>query len=218
MAAKDVAMNIEAEHGTEMSRRAFFSVVGGAALATTVAASPAAAVDEDTLSDWMADAPNYDGTVIDMTREETVTIAVGSNDGFTYDPPAVRISPETTVVWEWTGEGGSHDVANEDGVFQSDLQDADGATFEHQFGESRFFPYKCTPHVSMGMKGAVIVEGDEETTSEESSEMEANPESSASMTGVAGMAAMGLLVLLSPFGLWFRQTYLAGKEPSADDW
>ncbi|MFC7230941.1 plastocyanin/azurin family copper-binding protein [Saliphagus sp. GCM10025308] len=34
----------------------------------------------------------------------------------------------------------------------------EGETFEHTFDETGTFTYYCSPHVSMGMKGAVVVE------------------------------------------------------------
>lgn len=213
MPDEDPGMSPETRYGSGMDRRTFLGAVGTTALAAT-ATVPAGAVEASEIDDWLSDAPNYDGSVADMTGSREVTITVGAGDGFAYDPPAVRVSPGTTVVWEWSGNGGSHDVASEDGAFQSDRQDAEGATFEHQFGESGFFPYKCTPHASMGMKGAVVV-AEEGATAEESSGNAANDDSSASTAGVAGMALMGLLVLLSPFGFWFRQS-LDGDERKGD--
>ncbi len=196
------SMSPETQYGS-MGRRTFLGVAGSAAFVPTVTV-PVGAVDDE-IDNWLSDAPNYDGSVADMTGSEDVTITVGAGDGFSYDPPAVRVSPGTTVVWEWSGNGGSHDVSSEDGAFGSERQDAEGATFEHRFEESGFVPYKCTPHVSMGMKGAVIVAG-EGATAEESSGDAASADSSASTTGVAGMVMMGLLVLLSPFGFWLRQS------------
>ncbi|MFC4987431.1 halocyanin domain-containing protein [Saliphagus infecundisoli] len=205
-------MSPETQYGS-MDRRTFLGVAGSAALAAT-ATAPVGAVDEGEIDDWLSDTPNYDGSVADMTGSEEVTITVGAGDGFAYDPPAVRVSSGTTVVWEWSGNGGSHDVSSEDGAFGSERQDAEGATFKHQFEESGFFPYKCTPHASMGMKGAVIV-AEEGATVEESSDDTASADSSASTAGIAGMATMGLMVLLSPFALWLRQS-LADDDSSAN--
>ena len=53
----------------------------------------------------------YDRTIEDLTGEAEVTVAVGAEDrGDAFDPVAFRIATETTVVWEWTGEGGGHNV------------------------------------------------------------------------------------------------------------
>ena len=72
-------------------------------------------------------------------------------------PAAIQVDSGTTVTWKWTGEGGAHNVVHEDGEFESDLQEEDGATFEHTFEEEGNFLYYCNPHRSQGMKGAVVV-------------------------------------------------------------
>ena len=61
------------------------------------------------------------------------------------------------MVWEWTGEGGTHNVVAEDGPFESETVDGDGHTFEHTFDAVGTYRYVCTPHRSLGMKGAVVV-------------------------------------------------------------
>jgi nitrite reductase (NO-forming) len=108
---------------------------------------------------WMADVDNYDG-VVDATGTDRVTVSVGApgNGGaFGFDPAAVEISTGTTVVWEWTGEGGMHDVSHDGGTFASELTDEAGHTFEHPFDDTGTFKYACTPHEPLGMKGVVVV-------------------------------------------------------------
>jgi len=109
---------------------------------------------------WMENVANYDG-VVDETGSDEVTVSVGAqgNGGaFAFEPPAVRISTGTTVVWEWTGEGAQHNVVAEGGAFESDLSSEAGFTFEHTLSEAGTHTYACTPHESLGMKGAVVVE------------------------------------------------------------
>jgi halocyanin-like protein len=84
------------------------------------------------------------------------TKANGGNFGFT--PAAVRVDAGTAVGWEWTGKGGSHNVVDEDGAFESELVNEEGHSFAHTFEESGVSLYFCTPHKGVGMKGAVIVE------------------------------------------------------------
>lgn len=107
--------------------------------------------------DWFDGVSNYDG-VEDLTGESSVTVRVGTDDGFAYDPAAIRVDVGTTVIWEWTGVGGAHDVIEDDGAFESELQTAEGATFEHTFDADGVYRYYCSPHIAMGMKGAVVVE------------------------------------------------------------
>ncbi|MDZ5812581.1 halocyanin domain-containing protein [Halorubrum sp. AD140] len=101
-----------------------------------------------------------DAEPVDRTGEETVTVDVGADGGFAFAPAVVRVDPGTTVVWEWTGVGGSHDVVAGDGAFESDLVAEEGATFEHAFTEPGTYEYVCTPHQTRDMKGTVeVVEG-----------------------------------------------------------
>jgi len=103
---------------------------------------------------------NYDG-VVDETGSDAVTVMVGSeaNGGnFGFDPVAVKVSSGTTVTWEWTGKGSTHNVVADDGSFESDLTSETGFTFEQTFDSVGEYKYFCEPHKSMGMKGVVVVE------------------------------------------------------------
>ncbi|RDI70089.1 halocyanin domain-containing protein [Halopelagius longus] len=111
------------------------------------------------LDGWFEGVSNYDG-VVDKTGTSEVTVAVGAsgnNGNYAFDPAAVRVDAGTTVVWEWTGKGASHNVSAEDGTFESEMTDEEGHTFEHTFEEGGTHKYVCTPHKAMGMKGAVVV-------------------------------------------------------------
>lgn len=191
-----------------MDRRTFLGVVGTGALMAPATARSVAASQADEVEEWLADAPNYDGDIMDERGSDEVTVMVGAGDGFSYDPPAVRVDPGTTVVWEWSGEGGGHDVVEDGGAFESELQTDEGATFEHTFEETGTYRYYCTPHESQGMKGAVVVGGNNSASGggEEPTE-EGSTESEASRTTVVGTAVAFLLVLLSPFGFWLREAY-----------
>ncbi|MFB6308846.1 MAG: halocyanin domain-containing protein [Haloarculaceae archaeon] len=114
------------------------------------------------VSEWVSASDNYDGKTLVLTGQDEVTVAVGAegNGGaFAFDPPAIKVSTGTTVVWDWTGEGGTHNVVAEDGTFDSgSAVSGSDVTFEHTFEETGTFLYKCVPHASLGMKGAVVVE------------------------------------------------------------
>lgn len=115
---------------------------------------PPAAVEE-----WLSDANEYDGTVTDKTGSDSVTVEVGAGDGLAFVPAAVRISTGTEVTWEWTGEGGRHNVVAESGGdFESELTQEEGFTFSQTFEESGVVTYYCNPHRGVGMKGALVVE------------------------------------------------------------
>lgn len=115
--------------------------------------------DPETFAAWFEGVENYDG-VVDATGRSTVRVevgATGNGGGFAFGPAAVRVDPGTTVVWEWTGEGGLHNVVAEDGAFESELLGDAGDTFEHAFDAEGVAYYVCTPHRAMGMRGAVVV-------------------------------------------------------------
>ncbi|WP_436930066.1 halocyanin domain-containing protein [Halosimplex halobium] len=108
---------------------------------------------------WFEGVGNYDGTV-DMTGQDEVTIEVGveGNSGpFGFGPAAVRVDPGTTVVWEWTGKGGQHNVVGETHDFQSPMQGSAGDTYALELDGEGVVKYYCSPHEAAGMKGAVVV-------------------------------------------------------------
>ncbi|MFC7018403.1 halocyanin domain-containing protein [Halomicroarcula sp. GCM10025743] len=124
----------------------------------TGATDTATAADVD-YGGWFADTSNFDGTV-DRTGQSSVTVSVGTsgNGGaFAFDPPAVHVDPGTTVTWEWTGEGGAHNVVAQDDSFRSgDPVGESGTTFERTFESPGTTKYFCSPHDSLGMRGAVV--------------------------------------------------------------
>jgi len=180
--------------------------------AATAATKPAAA-QEDPYNGWFDDVGNYEGTV-DYSGEDTVEVMVGTGDqGLFFEPPAIQVDPGTTVVWEWTGEGGEHNVVEEDGVFESERTAEAGHTFEHTFeegDEGEVFRYVCTPHEALGMLGAVAV-GDvvDETIAANGNDeaVDEEPGSSDNLLLVLG----GILgaALLSPvvFALFMKYAY-----------
>mgnify|MGYP000595621113 CR=1 FL=1 len=94
---------------------------------------------------------------VDRTDEETVAVAVGADGGFSFAPAAIRVDVGTTVVWEWTGVGGSHNVVDRGGAFESGLAAAEGHAFEHEFRTAGTYEYVCTPHQTRDMEGTVEV-------------------------------------------------------------
>lgn len=115
---------------------------------------------DDTFGGWLNGVEDA-GTLHDLTGQSEVRIRVGAqgNGGyFAFAPVVVRLSPGTAVTWEWTGRGGAHNVVAEDRSFESGLSSTEGTTFSQTFDENGVTKYGCTPHLSMGMKGVVVVE------------------------------------------------------------
>ncbi|WP_338034083.1 plastocyanin/azurin family copper-binding protein [Halovivax asiaticus] len=72
-----------------------------------------------------------------------------------------------TVRWELTGRGGAHNVeAEPDGqIGGSDYEfnsggptAASGTTYEQPFDDAGLALYHCEPYLSVGMKGAIVIE------------------------------------------------------------
>lgn len=120
---------------------------------------------EDRLDTFLSDenAQLYD-EVEDHTGEDSVTVMVGAGDqGTAFDPPAIRVDSGTSVTWEWTGEGGGHNVvpasdSDFDDFGESEIIDESGYTVESSFDDSGVVLYVCEPHRTLGMVGGIIVE------------------------------------------------------------
>lgn len=148
-----------------IDRRTFTLAAGSATLAVSLAGCTGGETDDDDVDyvdeepdydGWLDAVPNYERTV-DRTGRDEVRIDVGAGDGLQFDPPAVQVSSGTRVVWEWTGRGSEHDVVDEGGAFESERTAEAGYEFDHTFEETGTYTYFCTPHRSVGMKGAVDV-------------------------------------------------------------
>jgi len=168
-----------------MKRRDFMRAAGGAtaAGATAGAAGTAAAAGGGgegegeggktvpTFGAYLDDAKLYsEESTVDARDTDSVTVAVGAgSESVAFDPPAIWVSPGTTVTWEWTGDGGTHNVVANDGPAGLDSGtpvDSGSETYEYEFTEADagITTYFCKPHEGLGMKGGVAVGDDVETT------------------------------------------------------
>lgn len=108
------------------------------------------------------EAGNFDGTILDETGSDQVVVKVGAegNGGnFAFSPPAITISTGTTISWQWTGEGGDHNVVS---TGQSDFEFRSGdatstGDYSNSFDSTGVGLYFCDPHEGLGMKGGFIV-------------------------------------------------------------
>ena len=145
-----------------VSRRDFLRA--GAAAGLAVAATPAvgtvAAPEQHQTFDGWRDTVDTDGGVGDARGKSVAVVEVGTsaNGGaFGFGPAAVQVDPGTTIRWVWTGEGGVHNVAADDGSFASEFLSESGETFEYVADTEGVVKYVCEPHAAMGMKGVVVV-------------------------------------------------------------
>lgn len=113
---------------------------------------------------WLEDVGNYDGTVVDARGTADIMVMVGAdgNGGsFAFDPAVIRVDSGATVAWQWTGNGGGHNIKAKEGAFDSGSAVSEaGVNFEHTFESTGIYRYYCAPHRSLGMKGVVIVGDD----------------------------------------------------------
>ncbi len=143
-----------------LSRRDLFRA-GAAGVAVTAGVAAGSGTAAAAYDGWLDDVNNYDGTH-DRRGQDEVRVTVGAGDtGLLFGPAAVLIDPGTTVVWEWSGAGGGHNVveAGEE-LFGSETISDEGHTFEYTFAdaaEGDTFNYLCEPHEAVGMKGAIAV-------------------------------------------------------------
>jgi halocyanin-like protein len=108
----------------------------------------------------------YDGGILDRRDADEVVVEVGVEGNqaqWAFGPSAVAVSTGTTVRWEWTGQGGAHNVVADDRS-GSDVEFTSGSTaegsdvtYERSFEETAVATYYCSPHLGQGMKGAVVV-------------------------------------------------------------
>ena len=131
--------------------------------------------DYPAVDEWLTEtevgaaADNYDGTIVDRRDQDSVTVEVGAegNGGnFAFAPAAVAVSTGTEVAWEWTGEGNPHNVEAEpdDQIGESDFEfssgeamGGSGVQYRRTMDEAGVALSHCEPHLTVGMKGAVVV-------------------------------------------------------------
>ncbi|WP_136716066.1 halocyanin domain-containing protein [Halorientalis salina] len=223
-----------------MNRRDFLRTAGGAAGATAaVSASAGTAVAQEgnetsgnetsgggggsepagppDFGGYLDGANNYNGEVADETGSDTVTVQVGAGDGLAFGPAAVHVDNGATVQWEWTGEGGAHNVVADDGSFESgSAVDTTGVEFEHTFEEDGIYNYYCQPHEASGMLGSVVVGTDYPTAAAEGGE--SGPNTDPTHMGVpfqahwVGIATI-LMMFVSLIFTFFLLKY--GESPHA---
>jgi len=135
-----------------MQGRTYLAVLGG-----SLAGLAGCRGGSQEYGDWFENVDNDDGEA-DRTDESTVTVAVGADDGFAFEPAAICVTTGTTVVWEWTGEGGRHNVVERDGAFASEYHRDEGATFRVHPRGSRSLPLLLRAPPRNGDKGSGRVE------------------------------------------------------------
>ena len=146
-----------------MDRRTFIAAAGAAGLTAVAGCSGGGgAPEEPEPGDWLAQVESEFDGFADMTDMDTVPVDVGAGEeGRRFDPIAITVAPETTIEWEWTGEGGQHNVAERDEEWENPegLVSEQGHTWSREFSDAGTHLYECWPHTDLGMRGAIFVDG-----------------------------------------------------------
>ena len=159
----------------DVSRRAFMRTAGGsvAVVGTTGAAAGTAAGQEDGGAseepEWPSGVTSGNlGSYQDARGQDAVTVSVGAGEnGLAFDPTQLWVDPGTTITYEWTGNGGAHNVQTVEGGGSASLDSGDpvgeeGYTYEYDVseGDAGITHYHCVPHTAVGMHAGLAVGGD----------------------------------------------------------
>ncbi|WP_436901909.1 halocyanin domain-containing protein [Halovenus halobia] len=157
----------------KLTRRSLLKrgAAGATAGAAAVTATGNAAAQGSLYGGYLSDTGNFESETADATGMSEVTIDVGAgNQGLYFDPAAVVIDPGTTIKWNWTGNGGAHNVYNDDQLSSVEERLFDsgepvnnsGVQYEFTFESSNtgMHPYACSPHRALGMRGVIVVGAD----------------------------------------------------------
>ena len=150
-----------------MKRREFVRTAGGAsaALAAGAGATGSAAAQE-VQPEWPSGVTSGNlGSYVDARGQSEVTVQVGAGDsGLAFDPTQLWVDTGTTITWEWTGNGGAHNVQTVEGGGPASLDSGDpvgeeGYTYEYEVTEedAGITHYHCVPHTAVGMHAGLAV-------------------------------------------------------------
>jgi len=198
----------------DVSRRAFMRTAGGAAAATAATTATAGtAAAQEVEPDWPSAAEGNVGSYTDARGQDEVTISVGAgSSGLAFDSTLVWVDEGTTIVWEWTGNGGSHNVQTvEDGgpaaLDSGEAVGEEGHTYEHETSgeDAGITHYHCLPHTATGMHGGIAVGEDIATVDVGGGESDAVfvPDAARALgiaTFIAMVSTLGLAFVFMKYG------------------
>lgn len=149
------------------------ATLGAVALGSGTAAAQETATPASQRPDWDGWLEDIDGGYRDARGSDEVTVRVGAsgNGGsFAFQPAGLWVDPGTTVIFQWTGQGGGHNVVAQSGP--ADLDSGEpvseaGTTYELTVEAGGITEYICEPHAGLGMQGAIAVGEDVPTVAYE---------------------------------------------------
>ena len=137
----------------------------------------------------------------EITDDCDVTISI-DDSGYAYDKDSVTINVGDTVCWKWTESDMPHNVAEiadigsderlAGGVYSGAAEET--VDFSYTFTENTTFYYACEPHITMGMKGEIIV-----GTGIDANKADSNRGESESTPGFIATASIAALIGAAAF-------------------
>ena len=83
-------------------------------------------------------------------------VTIGVRDNNLFSPRSKDVNVGDTVTWIWQGSGGFHDLSSSD--FLADPAGSKGqGSYSYTFKKAGTYNYVCLVHVSVGMRGIIIV-------------------------------------------------------------
>lgn len=193
------------------------AVLGAGAAATSTAAAQEGGEEQPDFGGWLS---GVDGGYEDLRGESEITVQVGAegNGGaFAFAPAGVWVDTGTTIRFEWTGDGGGHNVVAQEGPASLDSGDPvaeAGVNYEYtvEDADAGITKYVCIPHQNLNMQGAIAVGEDVPTVStggEGGGNVPSVPDTAKTL-GVATFIAMTATLGLAYFFLKYGGDY---EEP-----
>ncbi|MFB6083108.1 MAG: halocyanin domain-containing protein [Halorientalis sp.] len=118
--------------------------------------------DYPKVDEWLSEYPEYDGRLADRTGQSRVEVEVGAESpngqNRSFKPVAVLVDPGTTIVFDWTGRGGSHDVYWKSGAFDPSRTTARADySYSVTVEEPGVYRYYCRTDKPYNGRGAIVV-------------------------------------------------------------
>jgi plastocyanin len=139
-----------------------------------------------------------------VNQEDTneCAVIIGIDDsGLAFDQIDVQINAGDTVCWIWNNESMAHNVAqtsseNTDSRKSGGVYSGEASTtvdFRHTFDTNQTFHYICEPHVSVDMRGKIVVGDGADDTAPDASN---NPEKTVPGFGIVSVVFAAFIALV----------------------
>src|SRR5688572_18827450 len=88
------------------------------------------------------------------SRALDARVTVGPSGASLFSPTTTNITAGDRVIWTWQSFG--HSTTSDGGLWDSGIQN-NPFSYTNQFNSPGSFPYHCTPHIIVNMRGTINV-------------------------------------------------------------